>query len=470
MDQDEINALLVERGRAGHDGRAAEGRRPVRVRARRRRGRGAAPPPASPFEVVPGITSAIAAPAYAGIPVTHRGLSTHVTVVTGHEDPAKGTTDTDWDALARAGGTLVVLMGAGHLADIAARARSRAGVRPSTPVAAVRWGTRPEQRTIRATLATIADAGVRVAERDRRRRGRRRSTSRGSSAGRCSAAASSITRAREQASELRARLEQLGAEVIELPSIALEPIDFALPDARPATRGSCSRRPTGSTRSSTAASRRAGLDARALAPAAGRGDRPGHRRRARAARHPRRPRARAVRRRVAARGVPRPERRGPSRGCCSPGPSRRATCCPKGSSATRLRGRRARRCTAPCAPMPDARRARAGARRRGRRDHVHVVVDGRAASATSSARCPTRSRWSSRSARSRRRPRSSGACASTSRPIRTPSTASSTRCSPRSRRDAAELGQTRRPQVALRHGIPGAPVAAAAPHRSRCAA
>ena len=71
---------------------------------------------------MPGITSAIAAPAYAGIPVTHRGLSRRsVTIVTGHEDPAKGTTDTDWDALARAGGTLVVLMGAGRVARDRAR-------------------------------------------------------------------------------------------------------------------------------------------------------------------------------------------------------------------------------------------------------------------------------------------------------------------------------------------------------------
>ena len=111
------------------------------------------------FEVVPGVTSAIAAPAYAGIPVTHRGLSTSVTIVTGHEDPAKGTTDTDWAALARTGGTLVVLMGAGRLAEIA-KALIAGGREPETPVAAVRWGTRPEQRTLRGTLATIDQLGV----------------------------------------------------------------------------------------------------------------------------------------------------------------------------------------------------------------------------------------------------------------------------------------------------------------------
>src|SRR5439155_26508078 len=72
-----------------------------------------------PFEVVPGITSAIGAATYAGIPVTHRGVSTHFTVVTGHEDPAKDRTDVDWSALARAGGTLVILMGAGRIGEIA---------------------------------------------------------------------------------------------------------------------------------------------------------------------------------------------------------------------------------------------------------------------------------------------------------------------------------------------------------------
>ncbi|HET6368622.1 MAG TPA: uroporphyrinogen-III C-methyltransferase, partial [Pseudomonadales bacterium] len=183
------------------------------------------------FEVVPGITSAIAAPAYAGIPVTHRGLSTSVTIVTGHEDPTKGSTDTDWDALARAGGTLVVLMGAGRVTEIA-KALIAGGRDAATPVAAIRWGTRPEQRTLRATLETIDQLGVEppsaivvgaVAGLDlgwfeqRPLFGRR----------------VVVTRAREQASELRARLEHLGAEVIELPAIALEPIAFSLPALDP---------------------------------------------------------------------------------------------------------------------------------------------------------------------------------------------------------------------------------------------
>jgi len=113
------------------------------------------------FEVVPGITSAIAAAAYAGIPVTHRGVSTHFTVVTGHEDPTKEHPDVDWAALARVGGTLVILMGAGNVAEIAQRLIA-GGLDAATPVAAVRNGTRADQQTVRATLATIGDAGVRA--------------------------------------------------------------------------------------------------------------------------------------------------------------------------------------------------------------------------------------------------------------------------------------------------------------------
>jgi uroporphyrinogen III methyltransferase/synthase len=226
MTQDQINELLVERGRAGLEVVRLKGGDPFVF------GRGGEEAESCrdanvAFEVVPGITSAIAAPAYAGIPVTHRGLSTSVTIVTGHEDPTKGTTDTDWDALARAGGTLVVLMGAGRVSEIA-KALIAGGRDSGTPVAAVRWGTRPEQRTMRATLETIDQLGVEapsaivvgavaaldLAWFERRPLFGRRVV---------------VTRAREQASELRTRLEQLGAEVIELPSIALEPVDFSLP-------------------------------------------------------------------------------------------------------------------------------------------------------------------------------------------------------------------------------------------------
>ncbi len=227
MDQDGINRTLVEHGRTaacvvrlkggdpfvfGRGGEEAE----VLIAA----GIG--------FEVVPGITSAIAAPAYAGIPVTHRGLATHVTIVTGHEDPAKGTSDTDWASLARAGGTLVILMGAGRLESIVGELLAN-GRDPETPVAAVRWGTRSEQATTRATLSTIATLGVEPPS----------AIVVGAVAGLDLSWFESrplfgrtvvVTRAREQASSLRFRLEELGATVVELPSIALEPLPLDAPN------------------------------------------------------------------------------------------------------------------------------------------------------------------------------------------------------------------------------------------------
>ena len=148
--------------------------------------------------------------------------------MTGHEDPAKESADVDWEALAKAGGTLVILMGAGRVGDIAARLVA-GGRPPETPVAAVRNGTRADQHTVRATLATIADAGVRAPA----------AIVVGEVAGLDLAWFETrplfgrsvvVTRAREQASELRRRLEGLGAEVIELPAIAIEPLAFDVPD------------------------------------------------------------------------------------------------------------------------------------------------------------------------------------------------------------------------------------------------
>jgi uroporphyrinogen III methyltransferase / synthase len=227
MSQDAINRVLVEHGRAGRHVVRLKGGDPFVF------GRGGEEAEALmaagvPFEVVPGVTSAVAAPAYAGIPVTHRGRSSHFTVVTGHEDPGKGAADVDWRALARSGGTLVILMGAGRIEEIADRLRA-GGLTPDTPVAAVVHGTRPDQRTVRATLATVADAGIRapaaivvgdVAGLDlgwfesRPLFGRR----------------VVVTRAREQASELAHRLEALGAQAIELPAIEIEPLALSLPD------------------------------------------------------------------------------------------------------------------------------------------------------------------------------------------------------------------------------------------------
>jgi uroporphyrinogen III methyltransferase/synthase len=160
--QDEISALLVRLARAGKRVVRLKGGDPFVF------GRGSEEAQALaaaniPFEVVPGVTAGIAAPAYAGIPVTHRGLSTSVTFVTGHEDPAKGGPTIDWSALARAGGTLVLYMGVRSLPRIVEALRE-GGLADETPAAAVQWGTRAEQRTVIATLATleacVAEAGL----------------------------------------------------------------------------------------------------------------------------------------------------------------------------------------------------------------------------------------------------------------------------------------------------------------------
>ncbi len=152
--QADINALLVERGRAGQEVVRLKGGDPF-VFARGGEEAQALIDASVPFEVVPGITSALAVPAYAGIPVTRRYSSTSFTVVTGHEDPDKGG-ELDWEAVARLGGTIVILMGIGRLAGIVDRLLA-GGLDPDTPVAVVQWGTRPDQRTVRATLATVCD-------------------------------------------------------------------------------------------------------------------------------------------------------------------------------------------------------------------------------------------------------------------------------------------------------------------------
>ena len=111
-----------------------------------------------PFEVVPGVTSATAAPAYAGIPLTHRELASSFTVVTGTEDPSKEGSSVRWDALARTGGTLVVLM-AWQTLDTITNTLISEGMDPSTSVALVRWGSEPYQRTVTGTLEDIVRRG-----------------------------------------------------------------------------------------------------------------------------------------------------------------------------------------------------------------------------------------------------------------------------------------------------------------------
>lgn len=109
------------------------------------------------FEIVPGVSSAYAAPAYAGIPLTHRHVSSSVTMITGHEDPSKRESSINYQALAKIGGTIVILMGVKRLPEIAAKLIEN-GLESDTPAAIVEWGTTRHQRSFVGTLATIADS------------------------------------------------------------------------------------------------------------------------------------------------------------------------------------------------------------------------------------------------------------------------------------------------------------------------
>ena len=180
-----------------------------------------------PFEVVPGVTAGIAAPAYAGIPVTHRDDASAVAFVTGHEDAGKEGSALDYDALARFPGTLVFYMGVKALPRIAERLIA-AGRDPSEPAAVVERGTLPGQRTVSSTLEGIAAAAERAGI------GPPSVTVVGPVAARRERIAwlegrplhgkrVVVTRARAQASELARRLDALGAEPIELPAIRIEP-------------------------------------------------------------------------------------------------------------------------------------------------------------------------------------------------------------------------------------------------------
>jgi uroporphyrinogen III methyltransferase/synthase len=224
LPQEEIGRLLVAR--------AAEGRIVARLKGGDpfifgRGGEEAEELAAAgiPFEVVPGVTSAVAAPAYAGIPLTHRDFTSTVAFVTGHEDPVKGETGIAWEKIATGIGTLVFFMGVGQLPEIVANL-TRHGRPPSTPAAVIRWGTRAEQQVVTGTLADLPErcremkppalivVGEVVALREKLRwfealplAGKR----------------ILITRAREQASGFAAVLEAAGAEVLEFPTITFAP-------------------------------------------------------------------------------------------------------------------------------------------------------------------------------------------------------------------------------------------------------
>jgi uroporphyrinogen III methyltransferase / synthase len=233
MGQDEINALLVELGRDREVVVRLKGGDPF-VFGRGGEEAQALAEAGIAFEVVPGVTAGVAAPAYAGIPVTHRDDASAVAFVTGHEDPSKPESALDWPALAAFPGTLVLYMGVRNLAPIAERLVA-GGRPPSEPVAVVERGTLPGQRTVTGTLADIAE---RVAEAGleapaitlvgpvARLRERLEWLERRPLFGRSVV----VTRARAQASGLSARLAALGAHVVEAPAIRVEPRPAAAVD------------------------------------------------------------------------------------------------------------------------------------------------------------------------------------------------------------------------------------------------
>lgn len=155
LEQNEINDLLVRKAREGKSIVRLKGGDPFVF------GRGGEEAEdlvaaGIPFEVVPGVSSAVAAPAYAGIPVTHRDHASSVTFITGHENPAKKESAIDWDVLARNPGTLVFLMGVKNL-DRISESLIASGKPPATPAALVRWGTTPAQTSVKSTLKDLPD-------------------------------------------------------------------------------------------------------------------------------------------------------------------------------------------------------------------------------------------------------------------------------------------------------------------------
>jgi len=153
LSQEEINELLVKKAQEGKIVLRLKGGDPFIF------GRGGEEAEelvknGVPFEIVPGVTSAIAVPAYAGIPLTHRAYASSVAFITGHEDPTKKNSAINWEKLATGVDTLVFLMGVGHLPLIVEQLLTY-GRSPETPVAVIRWGTLPEQQTVRGTLSNI---------------------------------------------------------------------------------------------------------------------------------------------------------------------------------------------------------------------------------------------------------------------------------------------------------------------------
>ena len=226
LPQDKINELIIEKAKQGKIVTRLKGGDPFIF------GRGGEEAEelvdaGIPFEIVPGVTSAIAAPAYAGIPLTHRDFTSTAALVTGHEDPTKNESSINWEALAKGIGTIVFFMGVKNLPQIVEKLITNGRVK-TTPIALVRWGTTTQQKTVSGTLETIVEdvkkanltppsiivVGNVVGLRDRLNWfetkplfGRK----------------IVVTRAREQASNMVATLIDLGAQVLEFPTIEVVP-------------------------------------------------------------------------------------------------------------------------------------------------------------------------------------------------------------------------------------------------------
>ena len=180
-----------------------------------------------PFEVVPGVSSFVAVPNYGGVPLTHREFSSKLTLITGHEDPAKEASTVDWAQVAHTPGTKVIMMGTDRIGQIAQTLVSN-GMDSSTPIAMVRWGTTGHQQSIEGTLATIADVAAKekigpptvavigdvVKLRSKLNWFERRPLF---------GQRVVVTRTREQASQLSRQLRDYGADVLEVPTIKIEP-------------------------------------------------------------------------------------------------------------------------------------------------------------------------------------------------------------------------------------------------------
>ena len=176
-----------------------------------------------PFEIVPGVTSAVAVPAYAGIPVTHRGVAASFAVVTGHEDPSKPESSINWSKLATAVDTLIFLMGVANLPQIVDKLIEH-GRSPETPAALIRWGTKPTQEVFVTTLREVPNVKIQppaifvVGEVVNLREKLKWFDVRPLFGKRIL-----VTRARAQASKLSAKLQALGAAVVECPAIKIAP-------------------------------------------------------------------------------------------------------------------------------------------------------------------------------------------------------------------------------------------------------